>query len=146
MFAVVEWSLGFTAEYTVLDLPSKLFWSKIEYFGTVSAPVFLLLFALEFNQLHRLITPRNLVLLFLVPVISLGLALTNEWHGLIWSSVTPARPGKFGDLWPRGMVLGWGGRVFVSDVVQRDALDRVGAIRFFPRHYRGQVVIIRLRS
>ena len=29
-----------------------------------------------------------------VPVISLGLAFTNEWHGLIWSSVTPSPAGE----------------------------------------------------
>ncbi len=142
MFAVVEWSLGFTAEYTVLDIPSKLFWSKIEYFGTVSAPVFLLLFALEFNQLHRLITPRNLVLLFLVPVISLGLALTNEWHGLIWSSVTPSPAGENLVIYGHGAWF-WVGVVGYSYLMLFSAtLLIVWATIRFSRHYRGQVVII----
>jgi signal transduction histidine kinase len=63
----------------------KIYWSKLEYFGGIATPVLYLIFVLRFTGKDKLLTVKNVVLLFIVPVITLLLTLTNEWHGLIWT-------------------------------------------------------------
>ena len=43
MLAVAEWSFALTFESTAATIPAKVFWSKIEYLGITSSPVFLLM-------------------------------------------------------------------------------------------------------
>jgi hypothetical protein len=43
MIAIAEWSLGVAIEYAAVGIPAKVFWSKVEYIGTLSSPVFFLL-------------------------------------------------------------------------------------------------------
>jgi len=90
MLSVCIWSAGAALEYATVGIPGKITWAKFEYFGVVSCPVFFLLFAIEYNLLYRWLTRRNVMLLFVIPLITLGLALTNDWHGLIWNSFTPS--------------------------------------------------------
>ena len=90
MAAVAEWSLAFALEAAAVGVPAKVFWGKIQYLGVTSFPIFLLTFALEFAHLDRWLTRRRLVLLWIIPLVTLGLAATNEWHCLIWTSFTPS--------------------------------------------------------
>jgi PAS domain S-box-containing protein len=90
MAAVAEWSLAFALEAAAIGVPAKVFWGKIQYLGVTSSPMFLLMFALEFAHLGRWLTRRRLVVLWIIPLVTLGLAATNEWHHLIWTSFTPS--------------------------------------------------------
>lgn len=94
MAAVTLWSAGYAFEYATVGISGKVFWSKIEYVGALSCPVLYLLFALEYNRMNHWLTKRIIVLLFIVPLITLGLAVTNEWHGLIWSGFSPSPVGR----------------------------------------------------
>ena len=87
MIAVGLWSGGAVFEYSALDATQIVFWAQIEYFGGVTCPAFFLLFVLEYHRLERWLTPRVISALFIVPTITLGLVLTNQWHGLIWPSL-----------------------------------------------------------
>ncbi len=87
MLAAGLWSGGAAFEYSALDPAQTVFWAQIEYFGGVTCPVFFLLFVLEYHRLERWLTPRVIGALFIVPAITLGLVLTNQWHGLIWPSL-----------------------------------------------------------
>jgi PAS domain S-box-containing protein len=90
MLAVVEWQLTGACEAAAVGIPAKILWAKIGYVGTLSSPVFLFIFALKYSQQERWLTRRNLALLWLIPAITFGLAVTNEWHHLIWTSFTPS--------------------------------------------------------
>ena len=81
------WSAGAALEYAAIRVEDKFFWLKLEYFGVLSCPVFFLLFGLKHNRMDRWLTWRTVGLLFVVPLITLVLAFTNEQHGLIWSSI-----------------------------------------------------------
>ena len=94
MIATVIWTGGMAFEYGAIGIPAKVLWSKIEYIGVLSGPVFFFLFAMEYNQLDSWLTKRNIALLFIIPLISLFLACTNEKHGLIWSGFTPSPEGQ----------------------------------------------------
>ncbi len=89
MLAIAEWSLALAFEFMSTTLASKIFWSKIEYLGIVSAPVLLFIFALSFTQREKWLRRRYLYLYWLFPLITLILALTNERHHLIWTHFTP---------------------------------------------------------
>lgn len=88
MVALIFWSGGAALEYATIGIPGKLIWSKVMYVGVTTVPVFFLLLVLEFDQRERWLTRRTVGLLFVVPLFTLLMALTNEWHGQIWSSVT----------------------------------------------------------
>lgn len=90
MLAVAIWTLSSAFEYAVDSYPFKIYWSKIQYLGIASLPVFWLLFTLDYSQiLPRLSTQarRAIYLLGIIPSITLILAITNERHGLIWRQV-----------------------------------------------------------
>ncbi|KAF0108657.1 MAG: GAF domain-containing protein [Anaerolineaceae bacterium] len=89
MTAVAEWSLGAAFEYATISIRGKVFWSVVQYAGSLSSPVFFLLFTIEYNRLVSWLRSRNVAFLFIVPVITWGLAVTNQWHNLIWTSFTP---------------------------------------------------------
>ncbi len=88
------WAATAGLEAAAVPLSTKILWSKIEYIGITSAPVFLLILGLEFAGLGPWLTRRNMVLLWGIPVVSLLLAATNEWHHLIWTSFTPSGAGN----------------------------------------------------
>ena len=95
MLAVVEWQLTAACEAAAIGIPAKILWSKICYIGTLSAPVLLFIFVLKHSHQEKWLTRRNLALLWVIPVTSFGLAVTNEWHHLIWISFVPsADPAK----------------------------------------------------
>jgi len=89
MFAVAEWAFTSGLEAAVIGIPYKVFWSKMEYLGAVSAPTLFLVFALAYGQKTRWLKPVYLVLLSIVPLTGLFVAATNESHGLIWTNFTP---------------------------------------------------------
>jgi len=89
LLAVTEWTLAYALEVSAVGISNKILWAKVAYVGITSSPVLLLLFALEYAHLDRWLTRRNTALLWVIPVVSLGLAATNEWHHLIWTSFTP---------------------------------------------------------
>ena len=89
MLAVAEWAFINIFELTAVGIPAKVFWSKVSYIGITSAPPLLLMFISEFVNHDRWMTRKNLLLLWLIPVVTLLMAITNEWHGLVWFSFTP---------------------------------------------------------
>ncbi len=89
MLAVADWSFFSALEAAAVSVSAKVFWSKVQYLGIYSVPVLFLMLALEYSHQERWLTRRNLVLLWIVPVLTVALAATNEWHGLIWSGFTP---------------------------------------------------------
>lgn len=72
-------------ETAALSVPEKIFWSKLEYIGGIATPVLYLIFVLRFTGKDKYLNIKNILLLFLVPVITLFLTLTNKQHSLIWS-------------------------------------------------------------
>jgi diguanylate cyclase (GGDEF)-like protein len=94
MLAAAEWSIGGALEYAAVGTSHKVFWAPVEYLGSSSVPVLLLLLAFEYNRFDWVLTRRNIALLFIVPIIAMVLAATNQWHHLIWTQfdVDPAHP------------------------------------------------------
>ncbi len=114
--AAACWSGGAALEYASPGISDQILWSKFEYIGTVSCPILLLTFALEYNHMTSWLTRRNIALLFIVPLVTLLLAFTNEWHALIWSSFTPSPAGNNLTIFGHGIAF-WIGAVGYSYLI-----------------------------
>ncbi len=86
--AVALWSLTAFFEEIADTIPMKIFWSKLSYMGVVSAATLLFLFILDFFGLAKYSKFKFQALFWLIPLIVLIAAFTNELHGLVWPSVT----------------------------------------------------------
>ena len=76
-------------ETSAPEMAQKIFWSKLEYSGGLATPVLYLIFVLRFTGKNKFLSARNIILLFLIPVFTFVLTLTNEEHRLIWSGFSP---------------------------------------------------------
>lgn len=92
MLAITLWLFFRVFEGLSEEITEKIFWAKFEYFGIATLPVCYFIFASQFSRKDKWITKRNLFIAFLIPVFTLILVFTNEFHGLIWSDIYPATP------------------------------------------------------
>src|SRR5919201_2629597 len=87
MLAVAWWAAGYSLELSSASLSAKVIWAKVEYLGIVLLPPAWLALALEYTGRERWLTRGLVLALLALPLVTLLLVLTNEWHGLIWSSL-----------------------------------------------------------
>ena len=80
----VWWSVFFVLEHRAGTLAAKAFYSDVQWLGVVMIPVAWLLFALEYTGRDRYVRPRYIALLSVVPVVTVVLAATNDYHDLLY--------------------------------------------------------------
>ncbi|NTW00838.1 MAG: hypothetical protein HGA19_05940, partial [Oscillochloris sp.] len=86
MLATAWWSFGYAMELNSGDLQGMLRWAKAEYLGIVSIPPLWLFFTARYTHDDEPVRWRRWLALALIPLITLLLVGTNEWHGLIWAA------------------------------------------------------------
>lgn len=96
--AIAEWIVAYAMEVAGVGLSSKLIWGKIQYFGIAFSPYAWLIFSINYSTPSRILSRRTLLFLAAVPAITVLLALTTEWHGLIWQEFHLDRQGDFSAL------------------------------------------------
>jgi diguanylate cyclase (GGDEF)-like protein/PAS domain S-box-containing protein len=94
MGSVFVWSFLAAFEAAVPATATKILLSKVEYLGIASTPVLMFLFALKFSRSGSRLKKGRAAALWIIPVLTLLLAATNEAHGLIWSGFSPAPVGE----------------------------------------------------
>jgi len=92
MISAIYWSVTVFVEATVTSLPVKIIWSKISYLAVVLTPVLYLNFVYNFVGNKKLASFKRMLPLSIVPFIVLILTWTNEYHHLIWTTITPVNP------------------------------------------------------
>lgn len=143
MASIAIWSAGAALEYASVGIPLKVTWAQIQYIGVVTCPVFFLLLALEYTGQDRWLTRPRLALLFVVPMITLVLTLTNPLHGLIWPTITPiGAPSGNLALYTHGIgfYLGSVGYSYLLMLIGTFVLIR--AAFYFPKAYRQQAGLL----
>ncbi len=103
------WSLFCAFELMAVSAEAKILWGKFEYIGVTTVPVLWYMFALDYTHLRSWVNFRGRNLIWLVPVVTLLLAFTNERHGLLWSEIQPisSEPGA-------NLIYGRGGWFWVN--------------------------------
>lgn len=139
MLAIADWSFARALEAGAVGIPAKVFWAKVEYLGIASAAALWLLFALEYARRNTWLTRRNMALLWVVPAVTVGMAATNEQHGLLWSSIAPS-PGSEGTIliYSHGAWF-WIAAAFSYLAMLTGAFILLYAVIRSPRFYRRQV-------
>ena len=87
LLSAAIWSFGYSMELVNTEKQVICLWLKLEYLGIAFLPLFCLMFALQYAGFDRWLTPRNITAMSVVPVLTLLLNWTNEWHGLLYSKV-----------------------------------------------------------
>jgi PAS domain S-box-containing protein len=98
MVAVAWWAALRALEGGAQTYEVKLTFGKMTYLGIASVAPLWLMAAVTYCGFDRWLTRRRLILLWIIPLITIGLALTNDWHGWLWSSVLPASAATNGNL------------------------------------------------
>ena len=74
-------------EAASVGFDQKLFWAKLSFFGIASGGPLLLIFCVVFTSNRNWITPRRLIILWTIPVITVLLATTNVFQKLLWAQI-----------------------------------------------------------
>lgn len=145
MLAVTEWALADALEAAAIGIPAKVLWSTVAYVGTHSSPVLFLVFAARSVRTDRWLTRRNLALLWVIPVLTMLMAATNRWHGLVWSSFTPSPAGNNLLIYGHGPWF-WIALTYVFVMILAGTVLLIRAAVLFPYLYRRQVAAILIGS
>jgi two-component sensor histidine kinase/PAS domain-containing protein len=87
--AAALWALTSALENSVADMPSKILFSELAYLGVATVAPLWWLFTLDYSRRSRWLRSRWMQLIWAVPAATIVLAFTNEWHGLVWTSIVP---------------------------------------------------------
>jgi PAS domain S-box-containing protein len=95
MAVVAMWSFTYALEIAAPDLATKILWAKLEYLGIVCIPVAFALFAYTFTETKSLIKYDGLPLFLIVPIVTISIVFTNEFHHLYWTKTYLDSSGHF---------------------------------------------------
>ena len=93
--SIFVWTVGYSIEIAGTNIETKYFWGVMQYFGIAFAPYFWLIFAIDYSDNAKILTRRFIILTALIPSITVLLALTTKWHGLIWKEYMIEQQGVF---------------------------------------------------
>jgi len=88
LLAVAFWSITYALEIAAADVETKLLWANLQFIGIGAAPV---LWLLTVRRLLGIEVKRSGLfgLLWIVPALTVVLALTDEYHGLFRREYEP---------------------------------------------------------
>jgi PAS domain S-box-containing protein len=90
--AVTESTYFCFVEASVVTQEWKVFWASVSYIGASVIPVFYLLFVLRFTKLIRYREIRFGCFLWVIPIITIVFAFTNECHHFLWKDFSGISP------------------------------------------------------
>ncbi len=88
LFAMTIYTIGYGMELASLSQSIAMIWVRIEYLGIAFIPAIWLIFIFQYSGKESWLTRRNIVLLFTIPVITLTLVYTNDFHHFYYHNVT----------------------------------------------------------
>ncbi|MCD6356693.1 MAG: diguanylate cyclase [Anaerolineaceae bacterium] len=87
MISLAVWSSASVFEAGAVTAADKIFWSKWQYLGIVAIPPLWLLFTAQYTENDKFLNKTVRWLIWIIPVVTLMLVLTNDLHKLIWTRV-----------------------------------------------------------
>ena len=146
MLILFQWGSSYIFELAATDLSSKLFWIKFMFAGVVATPVAWLVFALEYTGRKNWTTHRRLLLLSSLPLITMGIILTNDVHHLFWTSASLTQEGGFLLLNTVNGPWFWVHAAYTYTLIMIGLVLIVRALLRWPAQYRGQMIWILLAT
>jgi PAS domain S-box-containing protein len=106
LVAMTVWTFSSALEAGAVEIPAKIIFAKIEYLALVSTGALTLTFVLEYTRVSWAKRRHNLLLLWIIPVLTLAMTWTNEWHGLLWPRIYLINEiGSVVSVWEHGPVF-----------------------------------------
>ncbi|HWI20927.1 MAG TPA: histidine kinase N-terminal 7TM domain-containing protein [Vicinamibacterales bacterium] len=93
LLAAALWAACDAIEVHLPTVEGRRLISQIQYFGVVSCSPFFFHAAMELARLEGLLTRPMLVAVWGIPVISLAMAWTSNYHQMLWTSIELPKPG-----------------------------------------------------
>ncbi|KYC49471.1 MAG: sensory histidine kinase AtoS [Candidatus Methanofastidiosum methylothiophilum] len=87
LISIFIWSFTDLLNLFSTSLSEKIFWTNFTYFGSAILPVFWILFVLEYVGKGDVITRFRIILLSIIPIVSIILLWTNDYHQLMRESI-----------------------------------------------------------
>lgn len=84
MVSVFIWNLGYAFELLSIDIENLIFWRKFQMIGVVFVPLFFSLYILKISDLEKYLRKSIVIPLAIIPLLTLILIYTNDFHFLIW--------------------------------------------------------------
>ena len=103
--AILVWTLFAGLEAAAREPAAKLLFAKAGYLGAVAVAPSLLVFSMRFTRRGHL-APLAFCALLSIPVATVLLVFSNEWHHLYWTTITPS-PVPGSDLLVYGLGPWW---------------------------------------
>ena len=85
--SIAIWSIGSAIEIVFTQLELKIFWIQLQYLGIAWTAVFWLLFCLRYTNRQRPTTLYFYLIFSWIPITTIILAFTNQYHYLVWSAL-----------------------------------------------------------
>lgn len=95
MISVSLWAVAYGFELASLEFDRMLFWIKIEYLGISIVPATFLWFCITYSRMDKLTNKLIFLLILIIPLITLLLVWTNEWHGIYYAQTSVDTSGPF---------------------------------------------------
>ena len=92
MVALSWWAATNAIEFALIDIPTKIIFTKLSYLSIPFVAPLWFLFVMRYTQLDRWMTPLRVSLIWIIPFLNMALAVTNEFHGFAWPQIFPVSP------------------------------------------------------
>lgn len=90
MLSVGGWALFSGLEAGLVSIPTKIFWSNIQFICIAFISIFWLLLDLQYTHQDHRISPWWVVALMAVPGLSAYISLTDNQHHWLWEKIVPS--------------------------------------------------------
>jgi signal transduction histidine kinase len=137
MLMIAEWSLMSTLESASVTIEAKIFWSKLEYIGAMTSPVFFLRYAIGIAEIRNHWLTKKYWLFWLIPFFVIILTALNELHHLTWVSFKWSEAGKNILSYHHGMVF-YAGMAYSLTLVLFAQILIIKALPDLPATYKRQ--------
>jgi signal transduction histidine kinase/CheY-like chemotaxis protein len=142
MAAVGWWAMWDGMGETTADLHQRIVYAQLSHLGIQFVPLLLMLFIAQYTRQDKWLTPRRILLLAAVPILTLLIVFTNDWHGLIWSDVYwVEHAAGMTAIFEHGWVF-WLDAAYLHTLTLIGVAFMVGAMAMRPALYRRQGIVI----
>ena len=142
MLAVALWSFTSAIHTLIDDREVRVLVAKFQYFGVAPVGVLWLLFTTEYSRLAWTRDRPLRAALWIVPIVTLVLAFTNEQHYFYWSTITDVPTASGLRLEYRAGPWYWVNASYSYFLVLIGTLTLVRGLRRFPAPYRRQTALV----
>ena len=142
MLAVALWSFT-SAMHTLADARDvRIVIAKLQYLGVAPIGVLFLLFASTYNRVAWLGDRLLRTIVWIIPIVTFLLVLTNEQHWFHWSSIDDVRTGAGTRLIYSAGPWYWIHAIYSYFLILIGTLILVRGMRRFPSPYRRQTAMV----